>query len=408
MANDRCNGVALVIDDERLAGKTAAALLQRLGFDPVLTAAAGQEALNLITSGHPPIDLVLTDLNMPDLDGIELLRRLDELKFRGDIVLFSGEDSQTLRMAENLARARGLSVLGSLTKPVAPQALREILAKRRETAAPAEARPSQELSVEHLAKAIEAGELEPWFQPKIDVARREPVGAEALVRWPHGPTGPVSPGVIVSLAEEHGLIDPLTFLMLEKSVRFRRLWREQGVDLTLAINVSMDSLIRLDFPQRVADLVERLGEKAEGVQFEVTESRLMSDLVRVLDVLLRLRLKRFWLAIDDFGTGHSSLAQLRDLPFNKLKLDRSYVQGAGNEERARAILQSSVEMAKRLGMVVVAEGVETLADWQRVERFGCDQVQGYFIARPMPGDAVPAWVRAWPERRDALFGAAPR
>ncbi|MEW7981448.1 MAG: EAL domain-containing protein [Candidatus Sedimenticola endophacoides] len=130
----------------------------------------------------------------------------------------------------------------------------------------------------------------------------------------------------------------------------------------------------------------------------------MEDLVRPLEVLLRLRMKRVRLSIDDFGTGHSNLSQLRDLPFDELKLDRSYVHAASNGERTGVILESTVEMARKLGMTIVAEGVETLDEWMRVKQLGCDQVQGYFAARPMPGDQIPGWIASWPETRARLFG----
>ena len=135
----------------------------------------------------------------------------------------------------------------------------------------------------------------------------------------------------------------------------------------------------------------------------MTESRLMEDLVRPLDVLLRLRLKKITLSIDDFGTGHSNLTQVRDLPFDEIKLDRSFIQGAAESDKSRQILESSVEIAKRLGLRIVAEGVETLDDWKLVEELGCDEVQGYFVSRPIPGDEIPEWVANWPELKKTLF-----
>jgi len=180
-------------------------------------------------------------------------------------------------------------------------------------------------------------------------------------------------------------------------------WQKLGVNLKIAVNVSMDSLYDLSFPERVASYLSDHNVDPSSFQLEVTESRLMEDLVTPLDNLLRLRLKKITLSIDDFGTGHSNLSQLRDLPFDELKLDRSFVQGAAHDKRARSLLESSVEIAKKLDMEIVVEGVETIEEWQRVEVLGCDVVQGYFVSRPLPGGDIPAWIEQWPEQCKSLF-----
>lgn len=394
----------LVVDDEQFILDTTGFVLERLGFQHILTAANAQQALASLAAAKPPVGLILSDLNMPDVDGIELLRRFDEQGYEGDIILFSGEDSQTLSMAENLARARRLSVLGSIAKPLQAESLSAMLAKHTENPRPRQGGGGQQVTAEMLDAAIAAGELEPWFQPKIDVVGREPVGVEALARWPNSAQGPIFPDAFIPVAEEHGLIDRLTFLLIEKAALFERQWQQQGVDLKIAVNISMDSLHDLEFPNRLDQVVRDAGSDLSRMQLEVTESRLMENLVKPLETLLRLRLKKVSLSIDDFGTGHSNLTQLRDLPFDELKLDRSYVHSGTEDSRSQTILESSVEIAKKLGMTIVAEGVEDLDDWNRVERLGCDQVQGYFIARPMPGDEIPGWIASWHGLRERLFG----
>ncbi len=187
-----------------------------------------------------------------------------------------------------------------------------------------------------------------------------------------------------------------------------RQWRAQGIDLKIAVNISMDSLHSLDFPQRLDEVVSSSGGDLCNMLLEITESRLMANQIAPLDVLLRLRLKKVRLSIDDFGTGYSDLSKLRDLPFDELKLDRSYVHAAEDEKRAAAILESSVDIARKLSMTVVAEGVETLDDWHRMERLGCDQAQGWFIAQAMSGDQIPSWVKSWPRTCMELFGSGPK
>ena len=407
MNRDFTDNTMLIIDDEPFVLSTTAYQVRQLGFQNVLTAESVDRALEALATAQPPVTLVMSDLNMPGVDGVDLLRRFDELGYQGDIILFSGEDVQTLNMAKNLAEARNLSVLGVITKPIQLAELSRLLNTIPEKPRQAKLKPVQKVSAGMLEAAIEAAEFEPWFQPKIDIARRTPIGVEVLARWPNASQGPVYPDAFIPVAEKNGLIDRLTLLLVEKATHMAASWRGQGIDLKLAFNVSMESLNNLKLPDLLVERLRCSGKALDHFQLEVTESRLMDDCVAPLDVLLRLRMKKISLSIDDFGTGHSNLSQLRDLPFDELKLDRSYVQASLHDERILAILESSIDMAKKLNMTLVAEGVETLEEWRQVERLGCDQVQGYLTARPMPGAEIPDWFRGWPERCRELFGTAP-
>ena len=397
------NQSVLIVDDEVFVLETTAFILRKLGFKEVYTALSAKLAIDLIASNETPISLVLCDLNMPDVDGVELLRIFAEQNFEGDIVLFSGEDSRTLNMAESLAKARNLSVLGAVSKPLNVAELSQLLVRRGKVLLQKDRAATQLVSKEQLIRGIEEEELEPWFQPKVEIASKRVVGVEALVRWPNGEKGMIFPDAFIPVAEEHGLIDELTFLVLKKSAAMQSEWQKHGLDLKISVNVSMDSLYDLTFPERVESYLSEHNVDPSTFQLEVTESRLMEDVVRPLDNLLRLRLKKISLSIDDFGTGHSNLTQLRDLPFDELKLDRSFVQGAANNERTESLLESSVDIARKLDMEIVVEGVETLDEWRRVEAMGCDVVQGYFVSRPLPGEDIPSWVENWPKLCETLF-----
>ena len=174
----------------------------------------------------------------------------------------------------------------------------------------------------------------------------------------------------------------------------------------MAVNISMDNMAALDFPDLVSQWAHEAGVDLSSVMLEVTESRLMKDVRAPLDILTRLRLRRVGLSIDDFGTGHSSLAQLRDIPFDELKLDRSFISGAAEDSALRAIVEATLAMARQLGMKSVAEGVETRADWDFLRALGCDVAQGYFIARPMSGTDVLGWRMGWEQRRPELTAGA--
>jgi EAL domain-containing protein (putative c-di-GMP-specific phosphodiesterase class I) len=181
-------------------------------------------------------------------------------------------------------------------------------------------------------------------------------------------------------------------------------WHASKLHIQMAINISMDNLRGPGFAQRVATFMRNSCASAQDVTLELTESRLMAPGSVPLESLVRLRMQRFGLSIDDFGTGHSSLAQLRDVPFTELKIDRGFVSGARHNQLIRPILEGSVGIAKRLRMRCVAEGVETEDDWHLLREIGCDHAQGYFVGRPMPSDAMIEWHDSWQSRRTRLIG----
>jgi EAL domain-containing protein (putative c-di-GMP-specific phosphodiesterase class I) len=213
----------------------------------------------------------------------------------------------------------------------------------------------------------------------------------------------VFPDQFIGMAEQYGLIDDLTRAVLSQALPQARAWQDAGFSLRLAVNLSMDNLVSLSFLDYVVNLTTQAGVPPQQLVLEVTESRLMQDQRVSLEILTRLRLKRFRLSIDDFGTGNSSLAQLRDIPFDELKIDQSFVHGAWNNDTQRAMFDASVGLAKQLAMETVAEGVEDLADWNFLRQHHCDVAQGYFIARPMPPEDFPLWLADWEQRRKQLM-----
>src|SRR6185369_2408491 len=315
-------------------------------------------------------------------------------------VLISGEDERILRTAENLARAHSLNVLGILHKPVALENLKKTLDKNLvRTVRAAKPLAPRSFGADELRQAIAGGELVNYYQPKVELASGAVAGAECLVRWRHPEHGIVFPDQFIGVAEEHGLIDGLTHAVLTAAVTQVRAWRDAGLPWRMAVNISMDNLAHVDFYDQVLAEIRQAGIAPADLILEVTESRLMNDPLASLDILTRLRLKRISLSIDDFGTGHSSLAQLRDIPFDEFKIDRSFVHGANDNDTLRAIFDASHHVARQLGMKTVAEGVEDREDWEFLRTCGCDMAQGYFIARPMPAEELAGWLAGWEMRR---------
>ena len=205
----------------------------------------------------------------------------------------------------------------------------------------------------------------------------------------------VFPDQFIPAVEACGLIDELTDQMMARSFEWGAKWMVEGLAIKISVNVSMVSLVRLDMPDEVMLAAGAAGMDPRQVILEVTESRLMDDATKTLETLTRLRLKGIELSIDDYGTGFSSMQQLKDIPFTELKVDRAFVDGASKDPEARAMLESSVDLARALGLSLVAEGVEVEDDWNLLAELGVDLAQGWYIAKAMPGDELLAW---WQER----------
>ena len=247
-----------------------------------------------------------------------------------------------------------------------------------------------ELATE-LQLAIERGELDLHFQPKVALKTRRMAGVEALVRWRHPTRGAIEPALFVALAERYGSIDALTDWVLRTGLRQWRAWRDQGVTVNIAFNVSALSLRDVYFPDYLHRLCLVEGVPPEQLTIEVTEGA-TQHLTRLLDVLTRFRLKGMALSLDDFGTGYSSLLQLRQLPYTELKIDRAFVADATASEESRLIIKAMVDLAHGLGLVATAEGVEDADTLALLAELGCDNVQGFFLAAPMAGPLLVPWL----------------
>ncbi|MET0342102.1 MAG: EAL domain-containing response regulator [Polyangiales bacterium] len=392
----------LVVDDDELMLDLAITALEELGFRHIASAQSGIDGL--LKLEERKCDVVLCDLNMPGMDGVEFLRHLSARNYEGAIVLMSGEDTRILRTAESLAKAHGLNVLGAVEKPISPESLSMLTSVTKSSRRPSS--PTQlTISTDELREAIANDEISVYFQPKLRVDDGVVSGVETLARWKHAEYGYVPPSLFIALAERDGLIDEVTRAILGKALREAGRWRKAGYDLSIAINVSTQTVGRLDLPEFVERTARECGVEPSRVMVEVTETQLMRDLTRSLDTLTRLRLRRIGLSIDDFGTGYSSLEQLQRVPFVELKIDRAFVDGASHDAAARAILESSIDLAKKLGLVTVAEGVEHREDYMLLKQLGCDLVQGWLFAPAMPAEALLPWIDG--RKGVALPGAEP-
>ncbi len=350
-------------------------------------------------SAFEPGAILVLDLHMPDMDGIEVMRRLAELKDSPALILVSGTHSGVLHAAQTLGEEHRLEILAALKKPVAVNEFRGLLRAYADTGGKgrwaAGCEVGSGLTLAELDRAILEDQLVLYFQPQCAIADARVTGAEALVRWRHPHQGLVLPDGFVPLAERNGRIGSLTHWVIGQVVRQHRAWRDAGLETCLSVNISASDITSLTLPEQLAALLADNRLDPNGLVLELTETALMGELVTSLDILTRMRLKGLGLSIDDFGTGYSSLSQLHRAPFSELKIDRSFVAHMIEDPEARSIVKTCILLGHELDMRVVAEGVEDRATWDLLAELGCDLAQGYFIARPMPAEAFPTWVEGW-------------
>lgn len=251
--------------------------------------------------------------------------------------------------------------------------------------------------ISEIKLAVEQNQLCLYVQPKIDFSTGKLLAVEALVRWNHPERGLVYPDMFIPFAEQTGHIDKISYWMLSEAARYAALWQKQGLDISLAVNLSARDLIDIELPGKLKQILATHELLASSITLEITESSIMDDPARALDTLEHIDRMGIKLSIDDFGTGYSSLAYLKRLPVNELKIDKSFVMNIEHDQDDVTIVRSTIELGHNLGLKVVAEGVENKNVWNILKVMGCDYGQGYFMSKPMPATELLGWVKQWAE-----------
>ena len=392
MSNEWKSLKILIVDDDSFQRSIVTKVLNLLGVTQVASAADGHAAELRLAEGW---DLLILDLNMPGMDGIEFLNVLADHALNPALIFFSGEDLRLLEVAEDLARDLGIRVIGSISKPIDRSKI-EVLLDRVElkTAPQVKSFTQSELSEAEIRDGLGAGAIRLVYQPKVDAVSLDMVGVEALLRWETPEGELLGPGAVVPVAERTGLMFELTQAIFTSAMAQLSQWCKEGYRWKVSCNFSVSDLTESSIVRVLEDALKASGAPAELVILEVTESKLPEDVSRVMSSLTRMRLKGCGISIDDFGTGFSSMEQLRRFPFTELKIDRAFVNGAHEKPSAKAIFESSVDLARRLGISSVAEGVEDETDLTLCRSLGVDLIQGFYIARPMFSEAVVEWAVA--------------
>ncbi|SEL51794.1 EAL domain-containing response regulator [Halomonas daqiaonensis] len=375
--------LAVVLEEDPEAAATLSLQLRTLGMESRYCR-HGQHLIGEVMARRP--QLVIMALEFGQQDGISMLRRLAECGYRGHVLLLSGVERKIVRIAERLGQALGLEMLGSLDKPMRLIDLRECLEALAMVHPPDVACPdTPPCRIEELDRAFARQEITLYYQPQFELASGRLSGVEALVRWAHPEAGLLVPGRFLPLLtpdQNRHLTRRVLQLALEDAAR----WREAGLSLSLSVNVTADDLMSPELLSLVSE--GRCSAGDTPVILEITESAAMEDELLGSEVAARLHLGGLEVSVDDFGVGFSSLARLQLLPISELKVDRSFVSRLLEDAQDAAIVEAVALLGRRLGIRVVAEGIEDLACLASLERYGCTHVQGFGLARPMPAPDI--------------------
>lgn len=393
---EKISDLSILIADDSLTQRLyAKELCKDLSVTQLYDAANGVDALVILQDYA--VDIVLVDLEMPVMDGVELIRAIALNKFASNVIILSAKDPILIASVGTMAEADGLHGLGTFQKPLLPDVLecsllRFIHDKKIDIQ---DAKPADEMEVSalELSQALINGEVTLAFQPKLTVQGLLLKGVEALARWKHPQKGMISPAIFILIAERHGMIDSLTRHLLKEAFQHKKIWQQYGLRFHLAFNLSPLSLADVDIVDWITDMAHNHSISPSDVTLEITENALLGELASAIRTLARLRLKGFHIAIDDYGTGFANAQQLSRVPATELKIDRSLVHRVAARPQQHTILASTVELGKNLNLTTVAEGVETEEDFKILVELGVDLVQGFYFSKPLFPEDLLQWIR---------------
>ncbi|MEX2124125.1 MAG: EAL domain-containing response regulator [Woeseia sp.] len=394
----------LVLDDDAELGELIGELGERAGFSATVTHEPGRFNEEL---GKATPDLIVLDLQMPDTDGVEVLRDLAAGGVTAGILLVSGMDKRTIASAEHFGRQAGLNLVGTVQKPFTPEFMIGKLTSAHEV--------TRRLSGEELARAIENGEMTLHYQPVIRRIRAgtwHAESVEALLRWQHPTLGSLVPSQFLSLidSDRGQLMQQLTDFVFERGIEQLRVWQGDGYHIGLRVNVAAGLIADALFPDRLEALLNEHETDPELLTLEIREEAAagqssLGQSSKGSDILTRLRLKSIKLSLDDFGAAGPALNGLYTLPFGEIKIDRCLIADLARESGAAVLVRGLIDIAHKLDMLCCAVGVETAEQMQLLDEAGCDLIQGFYIGSPLPAAKLPQSLAEWTAKLHA--GASP-
>lgn len=372
----------LIIEDDIAISTLLSEVAQGIGYETSVF--DGIEELKKKYSQYHP-SIIFLDLGIPDHDGVELLKYLSEVECTAGVIIISGHDEKVRASAFNLGTEYGLDMLGHYQKPISVNELSNILesAKRSHTV------PTSE----NLVKAINEKAFVLLYQPMIQLSDNKLFGFEAQVKWKAAETKLISQEKFMPIVEKHELIQPLTKMLIEILFHQYTLLKSLDLKLKLSIDLSSSALIAHSLTDEISKMATSHQVDPNDISFEITENAVMSEVDLVIDVLTRLRLKGFRVVLDRFGTGYSTLAELHRLPFNGVKMDKTFSKNLKEAGQAQKIVKSIIDLAHNLNLIIIADGVESKEAYGILKKLECDIIQGKLISKPMDSGEIYKWIK---------------
>ena len=389
----------LIALDDPLHRDFLQSALGRFGAINITEVADGPSALRLFQNPLQKIDIAFIDLHTTGIDGMELIRNMAKTAADTAVIMSGAIDTSLEFSVSTLSSAYGISLLGFVQKSDGIDAL-EAAIKRyvpRKNSDKEAASQALVFDIGDVLMGLANGEIVPYFQPKVDLATGRVVGAEAFARWEHPQHGVLTPTHFIPVLERYSQLDQLTHRMIDQSAAACCKWHAAGHLISVSINLGTAMLSDPHATEVIFTQVAAHELDPSFVVFEITESAANKDVPECLENVVRLRMKGFELSVDDYGTGNASMQQLLRIPFSELKIDRSFVAGAADNETLATVLRSSLDLAAKLDKISVAVGIESQQDWDFLKKIGCAYGQGFYIAKPMPAAALPGWMLEWAE-----------
>ncbi|MFD1619487.1 EAL domain-containing response regulator [Thalassotalea marina] len=384
--------VLLIDDSSTILNYVTTVLENEYQIEHIYQASSASEALQVLKNNNC-FNLLFVDLNMPNVDGIQLLKQVSDLHFNGYVVLMTGVSSRIVASVESLISKYHLNFVGSLVKPIHLDDFIPIFEKIGNFTPP-KPRP-EPLKTYEIIRAIKNNDLKVHYQPQVEISERKLVGVEALCRLEHPRLGMVSPDRFIDKAEGSELILHITMAVIKQAMKDWAKWHQLGLTINLSVNASPSSLQSDDFADSILALLIAYNMPAENLCIEVTENILARDDAQELATINRLNMRGVKIALDDFGKEHATIDRVQKLPLNTVKFDKSYFLSFEKDRQYRSALNTSVAIAQQLNLRTCAEGIESRASLELASELRIDIAQGFFIARPMLAKEIIPWANKW-------------
>lgn len=385
----------LVVEDDDFQRHWLKAMLNNVGATNVFQAADGKEALRILNDRTKAIDISFIDLNLPGMDGMELIRHMSKQERSPSIVLASALAPSLIFSVKTMSKAYGVTLLGAIEKPATPDTILSLIDVHWALPKVGHGRSTPCISLADICGGLAREEFKPFFQPKVELASGKVKGVEAFARWRHPQLGLLPPASFLPILRDAKEVAQLDLFMFTKVLSTFQNLQRQDPFFTVSLNICATTCADPDFVERILAYAGTCEVDVKNISFEISESAAVENAPNFLENLVRLRMHGFGISVDEYGTAHSSVHHLLRIPFSELKIDRSMLQGPSESPSLEIALDLSIELCRRLECHSTAVGVETKSDWDLLQKLGCEYAQGYYIGHPMEEEALLQWMKEW-------------